>query len=654
MLTAKKIANKALKRLAPPPSILPSEWANEHRRLSAESSARPGRFRIEKTPFMREPMDCLKDPECDGFDMKKSSQVAYTELLNNIIAYKIDVDPAPMMLMQPTLEMAESYSKDRISPMIRDTPALAARIDDKSKTSGNTILHKKFPGGLLQMVGANSPSSLASRPMRDLFCDEVDRFPGSAKDEGDPIKLAEKRQITFFDRIRIRGGTPTVKNASRICKSYELTDKSHYMVECPRCSEHIDFLPEGFQRNKGLEHYAEYRCQSCNGWIEHHEKFEMIKDVPMGGTAFWRPTKPEIKRRGFFIWAAYSPFMTWEEICDEWNECEGDPELEQTFWNTILGLEYEFTTQELDHMHIFKSREDYDGDRVPEQVAIITAGIDTQDDRFELEVVGWGPGEESWSLDYVTINGDPDSKETRDELDDYLRDAVFKRVDGVELQIKCAFHDSGGHRTDAVYQFVRGKQFRKIFACKGSSTPGQPIFARWSKLKAAKVKLAIIGTDTAKETIYARLAIDNEDKRGRCHFPMSYSEQYFKGLIAEEKKIEWVKGQPKVRWVKKKGETNRNEPLDVRVYALAALRSLPMGARLAKMRKREKEVREYHLKDKGETEETKGQTEDAPEVEAAANEVEEVEPVKEKKKTAKKRTRRRRGGGGGGWSSSAY
>lgn len=652
-MTAAEIARKARARLAPPQDILPSEWANEHRRLSPEASARPGRFRIEKTPFMREPMDCLKDPECDGFDMKKSSQVAYTELLNNIIAYKIDVDPAPMMLMQPTLEMAESYSKDRISPMIRDTPALAARIDDKSKTSGNTILHKKFPGGLLQMVGANSPSSLASRPMRDLFCDEVDRFPGSAKDEGDPIKLAEKRQITFFDRIRIRGGTPTVKNASRICKSFDLSDQSKYMVGCPRCGDHIALEPGQFQRDTKAEHFGEYQCQACQGFIEHHEKFDMIKDRPMGGTAFWQPTKPEFKRRGFFIWAAYSPFMTWLELCEEWNECEGDPELEQTFYNTILGLEYEYSTQELDHSALFARREDYDGDRVPEPVAIITCGIDTQDDRFELEVVGWGPGEESWSLDYVTINGDPSNKETRDELDDYLKTSTFRRVDGEELHISCAFIDTGGHRTDDVYSFVRGKQFRKIFGCKGASSPGQPVFARWSKLKEARIKLALIGTDTAKESIYARLSIDNEDQRGRCHFPLSYSEQYFKGLIAEERKIEWVKGQPKVRWVKKKDATKRNEPLDVRVYALAALRSMPMGSRLAKMRKREREVRRYELKE-GEVRsvECEGQQDGAGDDGAQKLE----KPTTEKKSAAKKggRRGRRRRPGGGGWSAAAY
>ena len=602
---------------------------------------------------MREPMDCIKQPDCDGFVMKKSSQVAYTELLNNIIAYKVDVDPGPMMLMQPTLDMAESYSKDRISPMIRDTPVLAAKINDKSKTSGNTILHKKFPGGLLQMVGANSPASLASRPIRDLLKDEVDRFPSSAGDEGDPIKLAEKRQITFFDRTNIEGGTPTVKKASRICKSFELTDQSVYMVKCPRCADHIDFQPNQLIRDEAHDHYGHYQCQLCDDYIENHEKFEMIKDIPMGGTAYWKPTVPDIQRRGFYIWAAYSPFMTFLEIVEEWNECEGDPELEQTFHNTILGLEYEFTTQELDHTAIFKSREDFDADRVPDQVQIITCGCDTQDDRFELEVVGWGAGGESWSLDYMTITGDPNDKGARDELDAYLKDTTFQRIDGTELKIKAAFIDTGGHCTDAVYKFVRGKQYRHIYGCKGLSTPGQPVFARWSQLKQERIKIALIGTDTAKESIYSRLAIGNEDKSGKCHFPLTRDEQYFKGLISEEKKIEWIKGQPKIRWVKKKGETKRNEPLDVRVYALAALRSLPAGKRLERMRRGGKAVKSYELKGKVQPlseGEVSGEQD-----EAKQDEVKKLEAssTNAKPKKAVRNTRRPRRGGGG-WSCGAF
>lgn len=646
-MEAKTTVKKAMARFAPPPDLLPSEWANEFRRLSPESSARHGRFRIELTPFMREPMDCIKDPSINGFVMQKSAQVAYSEMLNNIIGYNIHLNPGPMMMMQPTLEMAEGYSKDRIAPMIRDSPSLAERIDDRSRTSGNTILHKIFPGGLLQLVGANSPASLASRPIRDLYCDEVDRNPRSAGKEGDPIWLAEQRQTTFFDRLKIEGGTPTVKGASRIVKSHEKTDQRVYLVPCPRCKTHIELQPSQLERDEGSEHFGKYKCQECGKYHEDWEKFDMIKDEPAGGTAHWKPTKPEVEKRGYFIWAAYSPFKTYAEICKMWNDAEGDPELEQVFWNTMLGLDYEWQHQELDAEELFKRREDFDGGRVPEEVCVITAGVDTQDNRFEGEIVGWGPDEESWSLDFFTIEGDPNNKSTRDKLDQYLRDSVFHRVDGVDLKIQVTFIDTGGHRTDSVYSFVRGKQIRDIYGIKGLSVPGQPIFARWSKLKKERIKIAMLGTDTAKSLIYARLATDNEDNKGRHHYPLTYDLKYFEGLISEEKKVEWSRGQPTIRWVKKEGQTKRNEPLDCRVYALAALRSLPRGQRDGLMRRRRYQLR-MKEKEKEESKPAKEPTAAAKKV--AAKQVNKAvkkaakKAVKKAKPAAKNPRRQRRGG----------
>lgn len=587
-------------------------------------------------------MDAIKDPECEGFCMIKSSQVAYSELLNNLIGCQIHTNAGPMMMIQPTLEMAEGYSKDRISPMIRDTPALAALVDDKSRTSGNTILHKNFPGGLLQLVGANSPSSLASRPIRDLLCDEVDRFPRSAGKEGDPITLGKRRQSTFTtDRFTVIGGTPTVAGASRIEKEFALSDQRFYMVPCPRCGDCIDLVLENIDMDRASSKYGQYKCQKCGGYHENWEKLDMIKDRPMGGKAFWKPSKPENKYRGYFIWSAYSPFFTYTEIADEFNKAKGDPELEQVFFNTLAGRVYAFSTQTLDVDGLFKMREHYDIHSVPEPAVIITAGVDTQDDRFEVEVVAWGPDEESWSLEYRTIDGDPNNKATRDKLDAFLGGSVYRRVDGLEMKIKVAFVDSGGHRTDAVYSLVRGKGIRGIYASKGSSAVGQPIFARFSQQKKERLKIAMIGTDTAKEVIYARLALGNENVRGMMHFPDYYDRQYFEGLISEEKRIEWAGGQPRIRWVKKEGSTKRNEPLDVRVYALAALRSIPMGVRLGAMKRRE-----YALKEK----ETVTVVSSATDKESLT--VETVKPAPPKQKSSSKRANPfRKPRGGGGWMS---
>jgi phage terminase large subunit GpA-like protein len=597
------LVDRVLLRFAPPPDVTGSEWANEYRRLSPEASAEVGRFRIERTPYMREILDVMTGSAIDVEEVwfKKSAQIAYSETLNNALGYYVHLDPGPIMMVQPTLEMAESYSKDRIEPMLRDTEALCQLTDFRAKQSSNTILRKKFPGGLLQLIGANSPAAIASRPIRIVFCDEVDRYPHSTGKEGDPIELARARQATYeSNRMFVAGGTPVLKGASRTAKGYESTDQRKYFVQCPHCKEHIALEWDHFEKDDPkAEHYGEYKCQSCEQHIEHHHKISMLADQAMGGTAGWSPTNPDApaNARGYFIWTAYSPFRSWRWLCDQWQKSKGDPELEQVFFNTVLGLEYAFSNIETDCESLHKQREDYRPDAIPDDILVITCGVDCQDDRFELEVVGWGDGEESWSLDFQTIDGDPASKETLEALDDFLKSTFYTRVDGREMGIKACFIDSGGHRTDAVYSFVRGKQSRHIYPCKGVSSAGQPIFARWSKLKKAKVRLAHVGTDTAKETIYSNLSRPKE-RAGRMHFPMKYSLEYFRQLTSEEKVIRWTGGQPRVIFQKKKesGTGGRNEPLDCRVYALSALRSLPINLRtLARkrlaMKKRSEETK---------------------------------------------------------------
>lgn len=584
-MTIEEILATTMRLFEPPPDLLVSQWADEFRRLSPESSAEPGEFRMAKTPFMREIVDAYNDPDVEEVIIQKSSQVGYTENLNNILGYIAHQRPGPVMLMQPTLQMGEGYSKERLETMCRDTPCLLALIDPRARKGGNTILNKKFPGGFWQIVGANSPASLATRPIRDFFVDEWDRAPRSAGKQGTPDKIGEARQITFFDRKRYKGGTPTIKGASRTVAGFKSGDQRHYHVPCPRCGDHIPLNRDRMQMEPTAEHYAEYQCQSCDGWIEEHERFDMIRDDLCGGSAHWvaHATCPP-KRRSYFIWAAYSPWKSWRAMCDEWNEAKGDPEAEQVITNTLFGEDYQFALVELDHEDLFKRREDYDGQRLPAAVRIITAGVDTQDDRFEVEVVGWGEGEESWSIEFHTVDGDPSLPSTREKLDRFLGESCYRREDGKEMMIAAAFVDSGGHRTDAVYTFARGKSFRHIYACKGSSAVGQPVFARWSMQKKAKVRLAIVGTDTAKEAIYARLARKWETK-ARMHFPHSYALEYFAGLTSEEKRIVWKGGSPVIKWGKREGvRKSRNEPLDCRVYALAALRSLPQASRLLRER----------------------------------------------------------------------
>ena len=571
---------RVMERLAPPPDVSGSEWAEAHRRLSPESAAEPGRFRMSRTPYMREILDVMTGSEVEVEEVwiKKSAQIGYSETLNNALGYHMHLDPGPIMMVQPTLEMAESYSKDRIEPMLRDVAVLSQVTDFREKRSANTILRKRFPGGMLQLIGANSPAAIASRPIRVVVCDEVDRYPHSTGKEGDPIELARARQATFEGtRMFVGGGTPSLKGGSRICKGYDTTDQRLYMVPCPHCGEYIALEWERLERERGA-HYGQYQCQSCDLWIQHHQKAGMLA----GG--HWEPSNEAAPNvRGYFVWAGYSPFRSWEWICNQWHQAQGDPELEQVMCNTVLGREYSWARAEVDGVELFRSRESYE--QMPKDVIVVTAGVDTQDDRFEVEVVGWGRGEESWSLDYRTIDGDPANSETRRALESYLVDSRWEREDGRQLHVKAVFIDAGGHRADAVYSFVRGKAARHVYACRGLTTPGQPVFARFSRIKRAKIRLAHVGTDTAKETILARLA-NPEEVTGRMHFPMTYALEYFRGLISEEKRIRWAGGQPRVYYEKIPG-AGRNEPLDCRVYSLAALRSLPLNLRQRRSARRQ-------------------------------------------------------------------
>jgi phage terminase large subunit GpA-like protein len=350
-----------------------------------------------------------------------------------------------------------------------------------------------------------------------------------------------------------------------------------------------------FQKNPERDHYAEYECQECGGYIQHKHKPRMVKDLLAGGTAYWEPTKgeePAIETylwdeergvyyreqeevRSYYIWSAYSPFISWKELCDEYNDAKDDPDLLQTFYNTLVGLPYEYVTHDLDDEELFKSREKMDLDKLPNGILAVTAGVDTQDNRFEYTIIGWGRHEEAYVLDFDTVEGDPADAETRATLVTRLQEWNAETESGRRLRIRSWFCDSGGHRGDAVYTMVRGRRAQKIFACKGLSTAGNPIFSGFSDQKKAKVRLARVGTDTAKEQIFAKLAKD-VDEKGRVHFSDKLAMPYFTGLVSEERVVKLVKGQFIIRYEKKNAAV-RNEPLDCFVYAYSALRALNLN-----------------------------------------------------------------------------
>jgi len=552
--------------MKPPPDLRLSEWADEYRKLSAESSAEPGQWRTERAPYLRAIMDATGEPEVEEITLMKSAQTGGTEVLNNIVAYYMKHDPAPTLMVQPTLDMAKAWSQDRFSPMLRDTPALTGLVQRRSRDNSNTLLHKTFPGGHITIAGANSPASLASRPVRILLFDECDRYPLSAGNEGDPMSLGRKRTTTFWNKLVVNISTPTIKGESRIEHRFELSTMEYYFVPCPHCGEMQRLVWAKVKWPKGEPHNAWYECQKCE---------EEIYDKhlhPMLLRGEWRATNEEAsgRHRGFHINELYSPWVPFGAMATAFFDAKGDSEKLQTWVNTSLGETWEEQTEKIDYHPLYRRREHYT--EVPEEVQVITAGIDTQDDRFEFEICGWADGEESWSINYKRLYGVMSRSEIWNLLAQQLR-RPFRRADGVLLNVRMACIDSGGHFTDEVYKFSKFNGPTFIVPTKGSSEMGKPVAVFPRKPNAKGVYLTLVGTDTAKELVYNRYLLQDPGP-GYCHWPVSeeYDEDYFKQATAEEKVKKMRRGLPYIEWNLRAGR--RNEALDCRVLNLVAIRLL--------------------------------------------------------------------------------
>ena len=512
-------------------------------------------------------MDACCDPAIKQVVVMAGAQLGKSEVIINIVGFHIEHDPAPILLMQPTVEMAQSFSKDRISSgLLATTPSLKGKVKDpRARDSGNTTLHKTFPAGALSMVGANSPAGLASRPIRIVLCDEVDRYPLSAGEEGDPIALASKRAMTFWNRKIVLVSTPTERGASRIEAAYEETDKRKFYIPCPHCDEMQILKWSNVKWEDKRPETAAYYCEECGAaWSDAQRN----KSVSQGE---WRAAGEFRGVAGFHISALYSPWVTIFDAVDEFLKAKRDPMRLKTWVNTFLGETWEEQGDRIDEFDLMDRREDW-GEDLPEEVLMMTAGIDVQDDRLEIEVVGWGRGEESWSLSYDTLYGDPSTSELWIRLDSLLQKTFTHPLHG-EMVIRSSCIDSGGHYTQQVYNYARQRTGRRVFAIKGIGGEGKPIIGRPSKNNIGKINLFPVGTDTAKELVYARLKMTDEGD-GYCHFPEDRNAEYFRMLTAEKKITKYFKGRPKREWVKIR---QRNEALDCRVYATAALAVLNLN-----------------------------------------------------------------------------
>lgn len=556
-----KLASTIRRSMKPPPKLTVSEWADKYRKLSPESSAEVGSWHTSRAEYQREILDAVSNPKIEAVVIMSCAQVGKTEMLLNLIGYHIHQDASPILLIQPTLDMAQTFSKDRLAPMLRDSPVLQGKVaDPKSRDSGNTTLKKNFFGGHITMCGANSPASLASRPVRVILADELDRWPISAGDEGDPYELARKRSATFWNRKEVAVSTPTVKNGSKIEALFENTDKREYHVPCPECDHHQIMKWSNVHWNEGEPDSAYYACEECGGAWDDAMRYKAIRKGE------WRATAPFVGRAGFRLSGLCSPWTPLSSAVADFLQAKKLPETLRVWVNTYLGESWQDDGERLDDFQIATHREDYTSDNLPKEVVFLTAGADVQDDRLAVEILGHARDSETFSVMYQEIYGDPASGQVWADLDAFLA-LSFTTEDGRELTVKATAVDTGGHHTQAVYKYCKPRLSRRVFAIKGVGGEGKPIVGRPSTNNHIKCKLFPIGVDTAKEMVYSHLKIKDIGP-GYCHFPKSYNDEYFAMLTAEKVVKKYHKGFHRREWIKVR---QRNEALDCRVYALAAL-----------------------------------------------------------------------------------
>lgn len=574
MSPLQRVTNSFFLGLKPPKKLTVSEWADQFAVLSAESSAEAGRWHT--IPYQREIMDSFSDPLIEQVWVQKSARVGFTKCINHVVGYHIHQDPCSMMVVQPTVEDAEGYSKEEIAPMLRDTPVLNGLVSEaKAKDSNNTILSKSFPGGTLSFVGANSPRGFRRVSKRIVLFDEIDGYAKSgAGDEGDQIKLGIRRTEYFWNRKAGGGSTPLIKDASRIEKLFLSGDQRRYFVPCPHCGElqYLKWSHIKWPEDKPEE--AFYVCEKNGCVIDHSFKRSMVENGKWMPTAI--PEDPKI--RSYHLWAAYSfsPNASWGQLAKEFLEAKKDAKLLQTFINTVLGETWEEEySAKLESNQLSSRAELYEPGIAPEGVLVVTAGVDVQDNRFEISKYGWGFNEEAWVISHEVIFGDPTRPEIWKQLDETLGKKIPREKGGF-FDLAVAAIDSGGSFTHQVYQYCRERKLKNYIAIKGQSQRGKPAIGAPTKVdinfKNQVMKsgglVFPVGSDTVKDLLYGRLK-HNEPGYGYIHFHSMLNSDFFAQLTSEKKVTRISKGRTFKEWILPAGK--RNEALDCAVYAYCAL-----------------------------------------------------------------------------------
>ncbi len=572
--------------LRPDPHLTVSEWADRHRILAARASAEPGRYRTSRTPYMRAIMDALSPGNpAQRIVFMKAAQVGATEAGNCWLGFVIHQAPGPMLAVQPTVELAKRNSRQRIDPLIEESAVLRDRVKPpRSRDAGNTMLSKEFAGGILIMTGANSAVGLRSTPARYLFLDEVDAYPASADEEGDPVTLAEARSLTFAHRRKVfLVSTPTIHGLSRIEREYETSDRRRYFVPCPHCGGMQWLKFERLIWEKGRPETATYHCESCDQPISEHHKTAMLQQGE------WRATAEAADPTtvGFHLSALYSPvgWLSWTRIARNWEAAQGSDESLRAFRNTILGETWIERGEAPDWQRLYERRERWPFGTVPSGGLFLTAGADVQKDRIEVSIWAWGRGLTSWLIEHIVIDGGPDSATAWQQLTDLLG-RTWPHAHGVRLGLSKLAIDTG-YETPAVYGWARKTGFAQVAPIKGvegfnraapvagpthvDATEGGRKIRRGARLwtvavatfKAETYRFLRLARPTDEEIVAGALA-----PAGYVHLSEVADAEWLKQLVAEQLvTVKTRRGFQKLEWQKLR---ERNEALDCRVYARAA------------------------------------------------------------------------------------
>jgi phage terminase large subunit GpA-like protein len=572
------LAQAYLDGLRPDPSLTVSEWSDQNRYLSGKAASEPGPWRTDRTPYLREIMDCLSPSSAiERIVLQKGAQIGGTECGNNWIGYVIHHTPGPMLAVLPTVEMAKRNSKQRIDPLIDESPELRRLVKPaRSRDSGNTVLAKEFPGGVLVMTGANSAAGLRSMPVRFLFLDEVDGYPGDVDGEGDPIALAEARTRTFARRKIFIVSTPTIKNFSRIEREFEASDRRYFMLPCPSCGTHQWLKFEQLKWPKNQPEQARYECEHCNDLIEEHHKTWMLEN------GHWQAhAESDGKTAGFHISSLYSPvgWRSWVEIARAWLDAQGSDAAIKSFKNTELGMTYQETGETPSWERLYERRENWKIGNVPTGALFLTAGVDVQADRIEMSVWGWGREKESWLIEHRVLDGDTSRREVWHSLS-YVLNEYWPHESGVELSLRRLAIDSG-YATQEVYGWARKQAKAQVMVVKGVQRGAALVglaTAVETTIDGKKLKRGIrvrpVVGGLAKLELFNNLrknppTIESGDPypAGYVHLP-KVDEEYLRQLCSEQLvTTKNRRGYPVREWQKTR---ERNEALDCYVYARAA------------------------------------------------------------------------------------